>query len=51
VRTHLADDLDTPSALAAVDRWADGALADGGPDHTAPAAVRALADTLLGVAL
>ena len=51
VRARLADDLDTPAALAAVDGWADQALAHDGRDPTAPAVVRALADTLLGVDL
>jgi L-cysteine:1D-myo-inositol 2-amino-2-deoxy-alpha-D-glucopyranoside ligase len=51
VRDRLADDLDTPAALHAVDRWADEALARGGSDPDAPAVVRALADALLGVAL
>jgi L-cysteine:1D-myo-inositol 2-amino-2-deoxy-alpha-D-glucopyranoside ligase len=53
VRGVLADDLDTPSALAAVDRWAGGALdaptKDGDPD--APGTVSRLVDALLGVAL
>lgn len=30
VRAHLANDLDTPAALAALDSWADEVLADGG---------------------
>ena len=30
VRERLADDLDAPGALAAVDAWADAVLADGG---------------------
>ena len=51
----LADDLDAPGALAAVDRWAGEALdADSsGPDAdaTAPALVRDAVDALLGVAL
>lgn len=47
VRAALADDLDTPTALAAIDAWAH---ADG-PDETAPALVRALADALLGIEL
>jgi L-cysteine:1D-myo-inositol 2-amino-2-deoxy-alpha-D-glucopyranoside ligase len=51
VRAHLADDLDTPAALAAVDGWADHALAQDGPDAAAPDAVRDLVDALLGVAL
>jgi L-cysteine:1D-myo-inositol 2-amino-2-deoxy-alpha-D-glucopyranoside ligase len=51
VRERLADDLDTPAALTAVDRWADDALTRGGPDPSAPALVRDLVDALLGVAL
>src|SRR5829696_892269 len=51
VRDRLADDLDTPACLTAVDRWADEALARGGPSAAAPALVRDLADALLGVAL
>ncbi|WP_214324047.1 cysteine--1-D-myo-inosityl 2-amino-2-deoxy-alpha-D-glucopyranoside ligase [Nonomuraea sediminis] len=51
VRERLADDLDAPGALAAIDDWADRALAGGGSDTTAPALVRDLADALLGVAL
>jgi L-cysteine:1D-myo-inositol 2-amino-2-deoxy-alpha-D-glucopyranoside ligase len=51
VRERLADDLDTPAALAAVDRWADEALTRGGPSTSAPAEIRALADALLGIAL
>jgi L-cysteine:1D-myo-inositol 2-amino-2-deoxy-alpha-D-glucopyranoside ligase len=51
VRERLADDLDTPAALRAVDRWADEALTGGGSDPDAPPAIRALADALLGVLL
>ncbi len=51
LRTHLADDLDTPRALAAVDAWADDALTRRGRDETAPGLVRAAVDALLGVAL
>jgi L-cysteine:1D-myo-inositol 2-amino-2-deoxy-alpha-D-glucopyranoside ligase len=51
VRASLADDLDTPAALAAVDRWAREATTRGGPDPHAPALLRDLADALLGVAL
>src|SRR5699024_12763550 len=51
VRAHLADDLDSPAALAAVDAWADTALAEGGSDTGAPALVRATVDTLLWVKL
>jgi L-cysteine:1D-myo-inositol 2-amino-2-deoxy-alpha-D-glucopyranoside ligase len=53
VRVHLADDLDSPGALAAVDAWAEealrrpssGVVADAGPRVTAAV------DALLGVAL
>jgi L-cysteine:1D-myo-inositol 2-amino-2-deoxy-alpha-D-glucopyranoside ligase len=51
VRERLADDLDTPAALAAVDRWADEALTRGGSSEGAPELIRALADALLGIAL
>ncbi|MGD9986817.1 cysteine--1-D-myo-inosityl 2-amino-2-deoxy-alpha-D-glucopyranoside ligase [Pseudonocardia sp.] len=51
LRTHLADDLDTPRALAAVDAWADAALERRGTDASAPGVVRAAVDALLGVAL
>ncbi|HEU0214584.1 MAG TPA: cysteine--1-D-myo-inosityl 2-amino-2-deoxy-alpha-D-glucopyranoside ligase [Jiangellaceae bacterium] len=51
VRGHLADDLDTPAALAVVDHWAEHALENSGGDPGGPADVRALVDTLLGVAL
>ncbi|GAA3161904.1 cysteine--1-D-myo-inosityl 2-amino-2-deoxy-alpha-D-glucopyranoside ligase [Nonomuraea roseoviolacea] len=55
VRERLADDLDAPGALAALDAWAEEALAGGGTgagaDPGAPGLVRDLADALLGVAL
>jgi L-cysteine:1D-myo-inositol 2-amino-2-deoxy-alpha-D-glucopyranoside ligase len=51
VRRHLADDLDAPAALAAVDRWAEAAVAGDGSDAGAPALVRATTDALLGVRL
>ncbi|WP_106258684.1 cysteine--1-D-myo-inosityl 2-amino-2-deoxy-alpha-D-glucopyranoside ligase [Actinomadura rubrobrunea] len=55
VRARLADDLDAPGALEAVDRWAARALADdpaaGDADADAPAQIRAVVDALLGVAL
>jgi L-cysteine:1D-myo-inositol 2-amino-2-deoxy-alpha-D-glucopyranoside ligase len=47
VRAALADDLDTPRALAAVDAW----CAAEGDDRSAPALVRDTVDALLGVAL
>jgi L-cysteine:1D-myo-inositol 2-amino-2-deoxy-alpha-D-glucopyranoside ligase len=51
LRTHLADDLDTPRALAAVDAWADEALTRRGTDAGAPALARTAIDALLGIAL
>lgn len=51
LRTHLADDLDTPRALAAVDAWATEALDRRGTDESAPALVRTAVDALLGVEL
>ena len=51
LRQYLADDLDSPKALAAVDGWVTDALEYGGHDETAPAAVAAAVDALLGVPL
>jgi L-cysteine:1D-myo-inositol 2-amino-2-deoxy-alpha-D-glucopyranoside ligase len=51
VRAALADDLDTPAALAAVDRWAERQLAEGGTDPGAPGLVTRAVNALLGVAL
>ncbi|AVM00800.1 cysteine--1-D-myo-inosityl 2-amino-2-deoxy-alpha-D-glucopyranoside ligase [Gordonia iterans] len=51
VRAHLADDLDTPKALAAVDGWAGDALDGIGRDTGAPAAIADAVDALLGVDL
>ncbi|MBO0864766.1 MAG: cysteine--1-D-myo-inosityl 2-amino-2-deoxy-alpha-D-glucopyranoside ligase, partial [Mycobacterium sp.] len=50
-RRYLADDLDTPKALAAVDGWATDALEYGGHDAAAPRAVATAVDALLGVDL
>jgi cysteinyl-tRNA synthetase len=54
VRERMADDLDAPGALAAVDRWADGIIAapvlPPGP-CAAALLVRDAADALLGIAL
>ncbi|WP_329409190.1 cysteine--1-D-myo-inosityl 2-amino-2-deoxy-alpha-D-glucopyranoside ligase [Nocardia vinacea] len=49
LRQHLADDLDTPKALAAVDNWANQALNYGGHDPAAPALIATAVDGLLGV--
>ncbi len=51
VRRYLADDLDTPKALAALDGWSTDALEYGGHDAAAPGLVATTVDALLGVAL
>jgi L-cysteine:1D-myo-inositol 2-amino-2-deoxy-alpha-D-glucopyranoside ligase len=49
LRRHLADDLDSPKALAAVDGWVTDALEYGGRDPGAPALVAQAVDAFLGV--
>lgn len=51
VRAALADDLDAPRAITAVDEWARAALDGAGADAQAPALVRDTVDALLGIAL
>jgi L-cysteine:1D-myo-inositol 2-amino-2-deoxy-alpha-D-glucopyranoside ligase len=51
IRTALADDLDAPAALAAVDRWAARQEREGGEDTGAPGLISRAVDALLGVAL
>ena len=51
MRAALADDLDAPAALAAVDRWADASLTGSTADQSSPAAVAQAVDALLGVQL
>jgi L-cysteine:1D-myo-inositol 2-amino-2-deoxy-alpha-D-glucopyranoside ligase len=61
VRERLADDLDAPGALAAVDTWAEQALAGAtapdvdsaasGFDPESPRLARDTVDALLGIAL
>jgi L-cysteine:1D-myo-inositol 2-amino-2-deoxy-alpha-D-glucopyranoside ligase len=56
VRERMADDLDAPGALAAIDAWVDTELADTGPANGGAtpddaALVRDTADALLGIAL
>ncbi len=51
VRGYLADDLDTPKVIAALDGWATDALEYGGHDVDAPRLVATAADALLGVEL
>jgi L-cysteine:1D-myo-inositol 2-amino-2-deoxy-alpha-D-glucopyranoside ligase len=51
VRERLADDLDTPGALAVVDAWVEATLAGAGDDPAAPALISSTVDALLGVRL
>ena len=51
VRRYLADDLDTPKAIAALDGWATDALSYGGHDSTAGQTVATAVDALLGIQL
>ncbi|MGH3879928.1 MAG: cysteine--1-D-myo-inosityl 2-amino-2-deoxy-alpha-D-glucopyranoside ligase [Actinophytocola sp.] len=51
LRDHLANDLDTPQALRAVDAWVNATLAGDGSDLSAPLRVREAVDALLGVEL
>jgi L-cysteine:1D-myo-inositol 2-amino-2-deoxy-alpha-D-glucopyranoside ligase len=45
----VADDLDTPGALAAVDRWVERTLTSGGEDTAAPGVLSRTLDALLGI--
>jgi L-cysteine:1D-myo-inositol 2-amino-2-deoxy-alpha-D-glucopyranoside ligase len=55
VRECLADDLDAPGALAAIDAWADAVLSASGSGSAVSrddaVLIRDTADALLGVAL
>ncbi|MGN6330554.1 MAG: cysteine--1-D-myo-inosityl 2-amino-2-deoxy-alpha-D-glucopyranoside ligase [Motilibacteraceae bacterium] len=51
VREVLADDLDAPAALTAVDRWCEEQRLRGGDDEHAPGVVARAVDALLGVRL
>ncbi|HEY6683768.1 MAG TPA: cysteine--1-D-myo-inosityl 2-amino-2-deoxy-alpha-D-glucopyranoside ligase, partial [Propionibacteriaceae bacterium] len=51
VRAALAQDLDVPSALAAVDAWAGASTAIDSDDAEAPALVARTCEALLGVTL
>ncbi len=51
MRLALADDLDAPRAIAAVDRWAEDVASHRGRDRGAPVLVRNAVDALLGVDL
>jgi L-cysteine:1D-myo-inositol 2-amino-2-deoxy-alpha-D-glucopyranoside ligase len=47
----LADGLNSPGALAAIDGWVAAAAGAAGHDEAAPDLIRATADALLGVEL
>jgi L-cysteine:1D-myo-inositol 2-amino-2-deoxy-alpha-D-glucopyranoside ligase len=49
IRAALADDLDSPRALEAVDRWASQSLSRGGDDPGAPGVLGRALDALLGI--
>ena len=51
LRAALADDLDSPRALEAVDRWATQSLTRGGEDPGAPGVLGRALDALLGIRL
>mgnify|MGYP001137583638 CR=1 FL=1 len=51
VRERLADDLDTPGALALVDRWVEATLAGTGRDPDGPRLLADTVDALLGIRL
>lgn len=51
LRQHLADDLDTPKALDAVDAWCADVRTGIGSDPTAPAQIARAVDALLGVVI
>jgi L-cysteine:1D-myo-inositol 2-amino-2-deoxy-alpha-D-glucopyranoside ligase len=51
MRAALAQDLDAPSALAAVDAWAGGSMAIDSDDAEAPGLVARACEALLGVVL
>ncbi|HEU4422292.1 MAG TPA: cysteine--1-D-myo-inosityl 2-amino-2-deoxy-alpha-D-glucopyranoside ligase [Pilimelia sp.] len=51
VRGQLADDLDTPGAVALVDAWVDATLVGSGDDPAAPALFATTVDALLGIRL
>jgi len=51
IRECLANDLDAPGALAAVDQWASSSLAGDGAELGAPGLVGRALDALLGIRL
>jgi L-cysteine:1D-myo-inositol 2-amino-2-deoxy-alpha-D-glucopyranoside ligase len=51
VRAALADDLDTPAALNAIDEWVAAQQDSADGDPAGPDLIRRTADALLGIAL
>lgn len=51
LRAAVADDLDTPTALAAVDVWVEESLGSGGDVRSAPGELARAIDALLGIRL
>ncbi|MCF2529725.1 cysteine--1-D-myo-inosityl 2-amino-2-deoxy-alpha-D-glucopyranoside ligase [Yinghuangia soli] len=51
MRERMADDLDAPGALAAMDAWVEQQLTEGGDDEGAPGVASRAVDALLGIAL
>ncbi|WP_068250918.1 cysteine--1-D-myo-inosityl 2-amino-2-deoxy-alpha-D-glucopyranoside ligase [Janibacter corallicola] len=51
VREALSDDLDSPTALVAVDRWCERSLTEGGDVRSAPGEMARAVDALLGIRL
>ena len=51
LRAAVADDLDTPTALAAVDAWCEESLGAGGDVRSAPGDLSRAVDALLGIRL
>jgi L-cysteine:1D-myo-inositol 2-amino-2-deoxy-alpha-D-glucopyranoside ligase len=51
VREAIANDLDTPAALAIVDAWSEAALTATGDDESSPALMSRTVDALLGIRL
>jgi L-cysteine:1D-myo-inositol 2-amino-2-deoxy-alpha-D-glucopyranoside ligase len=49
IRSRVADDLDTPGALAAVDAWAAQTLNRGGSNSTSAGVLARALDAILGV--
>ncbi len=51
VREALSNDLDSPTALTAVDRWCERSLTEGGDVRSAPGEMARAVDALLGIRL